>query len=35
MAKEAIELYLESLMAHGKPIPTETDTLEYIVTIPV
>lgn len=23
MAKEAIELYLESLMAHGEEIPTE------------
>jgi predicted RNase H-like HicB family nuclease len=33
MAKEAIELYLESLTAHGEPIPTETNTLEYIVTI--
>jgi predicted RNase H-like HicB family nuclease len=34
MAKEAIELYLESLMAHGESIPTEEDTLEYTVTIP-
>ena len=29
MAKEAIELYLESLQAHGEEIPSEKDTLEY------
>jgi len=34
MAQEAIELYLESLTAHGEPIPTEEDTLEYTITIP-
>ncbi len=34
MAKEAIALYLESLSAHGEPIPTEENTLEYTVTIP-
>lgn len=34
MAKEAIELYLESLVAHGEEIPTEADTLEYTVMVP-
>jgi antitoxin HicB len=34
MAREAIELYLESLIAHGEPIPNEEDTFEYTVTIP-
>ena len=34
MAKEAIELYLESLTAHGESIPNEEDTFEYTVTIP-
>lgn len=34
MAREAIELYLESLTAHGEPIPSEEETLEYTVTIP-
>jgi antitoxin HicB len=29
MAKEAIELYLESLEAHNEPIPNDNDTLEY------
>ena len=29
MAKEAIELYIESLQAHGEEIPTEEETLEY------
>jgi antitoxin HicB len=33
MAKEAIELYIESLKAHGEEIPTEEDTLEYTLTI--
>jgi antitoxin HicB len=33
MAKEAIELYLESLKEHGEEIPTEEDTLEYTLTI--
>ena len=32
-AKEAIELYIESLKAHGEEIPTEEDTLEYTVSI--
>lgn len=33
MAKEAIELYIESLVAHGEPVPDETDTLEYSLTL--
>ena len=33
MAKEAIELYIESLESHNEPIPDDQDTLEYSVTI--
>ncbi len=33
MAKEAIELYLESLSEHGEPIPTEDNTFEYSITV--
>ena len=33
MAKEAIELYIESLREHGEEIPTEEGTLEYTLTI--
>jgi antitoxin HicB len=33
MAKEAIELYIESLEAHGESVPTEESTLEYTQTI--
>ena len=33
MAKEAIELYLESLRAHGDDIPTEEGVLEYTVMV--
>jgi len=33
MAKEAIELYIESLKAHGEEIPTDDGTLEYALTI--
>ena len=33
MAKEAIELYLESLIAHGEAIPTEENTFEYSVSV--
>ncbi|MFT4153142.1 type II toxin-antitoxin system HicB family antitoxin [Parafilimonas sp.] len=29
MAKEAVELYIESLVQHGEKIPTENNTLEY------
>ena len=32
-AKEAIELYIESLREHGEPIPTEEGTLEYMVAV--
>ncbi|MBI5788944.1 MAG: type II toxin-antitoxin system HicB family antitoxin [Candidatus Schekmanbacteria bacterium] len=33
MAKEAIALYLESLIAHGEEIPTEEKTLEYTLMV--
>ena len=33
MAKEAIELYIESLKEHGEEIPTEEGTLEYTLTL--
>ncbi|MCK6621944.1 MAG: type II toxin-antitoxin system HicB family antitoxin [Calditrichaceae bacterium] len=33
MAKEAIELYLESLKEHGEEIPTEEKMLEYTITV--
>jgi antitoxin HicB len=32
-AKEAIELYIESLKAHGEEIPDEEDMLEYTLTV--
>ena len=32
-AKEAMELYLESLQAHGDPIPTEERTFEYTLSV--
>jgi len=32
MAREAIELYIESLQAHGEEIPSEQSTLEYTLT---
>lgn len=31
--KEAIELYIESLKAHGEEIPTEERTFEYTLTV--
>ncbi len=34
MAREAIELYLESLKAHGEELPTDAETLEYILMMP-
>ena len=34
MAREAIGLYIESLVAHDEPVPDETNTLEYVLTIP-
>ncbi len=33
MAKEAIEVYIESLKEHGEEIPTEEGTLEYTLTV--
>ena len=33
MAKEAIELYIESLKENGEEIPTEEGTLEYTLTV--
>lgn len=33
MAKEAIELYIESLRQHGEEIPTEEGTLKYTLTV--
>ncbi len=33
MAKEAIGLYIESLVAHNEPIPDESNTLEYAITL--
>jgi len=33
MAKEAIELYIESLKEHGDVIPNESDVLEYTLTL--
>lgn len=35
MAKEAIELYMESLVTHNEPIPDESNTLEYIMTLDI
>jgi antitoxin HicB len=34
MAKEAIELYLEGLVAHGEEPPTDNDVLEFTLTLP-
>lgn len=33
--KEAITLYLESLVADGKPVPSEENTFEYTLSLPV
>ncbi len=33
MAKEAIELYVESLVAKGESVPDESNTLEYSITL--
>lgn len=35
MAREAVDLYLDSLIAHGEEIPTEEHTLEYTLTVPI
>ena len=32
-AKEAIEVYIESLKAHGEEIPTEENMLEYTLSV--
>ena len=33
MAEEAIELYIESLVANGEEVPTEQDTFEYMLEV--
>ncbi len=33
MAREATQLYIESLKEHGEEIPTEEDTLEYALVV--
>jgi antitoxin HicB len=33
MAKEAIGVYIESLVEHKEPIPDESNTLEYSLTL--
>ncbi len=33
MAREAIEVYIESLKAHGEDRPTEEGVLEYMLTV--
>jgi predicted RNase H-like HicB family nuclease len=33
-AREAISLYLESLVADGEEIPTDENTFEYSISIP-
>ena len=33
MAREAIELYVESLVEHGDDVPTENDLFEYSITV--
>jgi antitoxin HicB len=35
MAKEAIELYLESLIAHGDAIPSEEEYFEHLVSVAI
>jgi len=35
MAKEAIELYIESLTAHGEELPKDEETLEYTLMMPI
>jgi antitoxin HicB len=32
--REAIELYIESLVTHGESVPTEENTFEYSVSVP-
>jgi predicted RNase H-like HicB family nuclease len=33
MAREAIEMYIESLVARGKEIPVEEDQIEATITV--
>lgn len=33
MARDAIEIYIENLVAMGEDIPTEDDLLEYTLTV--
>lgn len=33
-AREAVSLYLESLVADGEEIPTDENTFEYSISIP-
>jgi antitoxin HicB len=33
MAKEAIEIYIDSLIAHGEEAPSEEGVLEYNITL--
>ena len=35
MAKDAIELYLESLTSHNEEIISDDETLEYNMTVPL
>ena len=35
MAKDAIALYIESLMAHGEPIPSEEHVFEHLISVAV
>ncbi len=33
MAEEAIEIYIESLIADGEEVPTEQNTFEYMLAV--
>jgi len=33
MAREAVELYIESLLEHNEPVPTEEEVFEYNLQI--
>jgi predicted RNase H-like HicB family nuclease len=35
MAREAIELYIESLVAHNEPVPDESDTIEMEISLDI
>lgn len=35
MAKDAITLYIESLIAHGEPVPTEEQVFEHLISVAV